>query len=377
MTARDSQLTAFGPAPRWASESACSDSICRGEFAVNEELVLSIVVKARNEEAKIENCLKSCQLALAELGECAEIILVDSLSEDATVAIAKSFPVRIVQIEFPEDCCPGAAVELGYRQAHGKYIYLLDGDMTLECGFLPNAIQWLETNHNYAGVGGILSDTLVVNFEDRRRMAMKPSATPGDVDRLAGGGLFRRSDIVPLGYLGHRDLRANEEAELGFRLLHAGRKLHRLPVASVKHTGHGIGTFALMKMHFKSGRFTASGNFLRIALGFGFFWQVLHLFRHPVSLIIFWGCVFISFLASAGSVIVLAALFGLLFVVALSVKKKSVHSALFSLLLWHYGILGILIGIWRKPRNPMGLIPNIILVDQVVGRGKTEIFTSN
>ncbi|MEZ4803717.1 MAG: glycosyltransferase family 2 protein [Gelidibacter sp.] len=83
---------------------------------------LSGVVITYNEERNIEKCLQS----LADVVD--EIVVVDSLSTDATVAICKRFNVKIVEQPF-----------LGYveqknfalQQASHDYIVSLDGDEAL------------------------------------------------------------------------------------------------------------------------------------------------------------------------------------------------------------------------------------------------------
>jgi len=56
---------------------------------------VSIVIIARNEEAWIESCIRS--VVDASQGLDAEVILVDSASEDRTVAIAEELDVKILR----------------------------------------------------------------------------------------------------------------------------------------------------------------------------------------------------------------------------------------------------------------------------------------
>ena len=57
---------------------------------------VSIVIKALNEEAHIEDCLSSALWALGGIG--GEVVLADSCSNDATTTVAMRYPVRIVQL---------------------------------------------------------------------------------------------------------------------------------------------------------------------------------------------------------------------------------------------------------------------------------------
>ena len=57
---------------------------------------LSVVIKSFNEEAHIEECLRSIFAGCAELSF--EVILADARSTDRTVEIAKRFPITVVQL---------------------------------------------------------------------------------------------------------------------------------------------------------------------------------------------------------------------------------------------------------------------------------------
>lgn len=79
---------------------------------------LSIVVIARNEEERIEACLKSCNF-----GD--ELILLDSGSTDKTVEIAKRNGARVVAVK------SGNFAEirnLGMQEAKGEWVLYVDAD---------------------------------------------------------------------------------------------------------------------------------------------------------------------------------------------------------------------------------------------------------
>ena len=69
---------------------------------------LSIGIKALNEEADIAAAIESA-LAAAE-PFAGEVVLADSGSTDRTIEIARSYPVRIVQLaNIGERCCGAGA----------------------------------------------------------------------------------------------------------------------------------------------------------------------------------------------------------------------------------------------------------------------------
>lgn len=80
---------------------------------------VSVVVITKNEERNIAACLAS--VAWAD-----EIILVDSFSDDNTVAIARNYTDKIVQKEWPG--MVGTQRNVGLTIAEGKWVLFLDAD---------------------------------------------------------------------------------------------------------------------------------------------------------------------------------------------------------------------------------------------------------
>ena len=329
--------------------------------------MLTIIVKALNEERHIEACLRS---ALAEIGPGAgEVVLVDSLSTDRTVEIAVRFDVRIVQFESRDDRNCGAALQLGYQFARGRYLYVLDGDMTLKPGFIAHAIAYLEAHPDVAGVGGRLIDSQVLNAADKMRVAQYDALrAEQDVKLLGGGGLYRRGAIEAVGYLANRWLPAFEEAELGARLSAARWRLVRLAMPAVGHCGHPESSFQLMARLWRIGRVEASGAFLRAAFGrpwlrhalrtcwFVFVAPALYLAALAAGAAGFAaGFAFLPGLGAALLGLWGAAFAGLLW------RKRDVKEVLIALMAWHMYPLGAARGFVRSARDPAVPIPARVL----------------
>src|ERR671912_195102 len=100
---------------------------------------ISVIIKALNEEKNIARTIESCIDALK--GFESEIVLADGISQDGTVEIASRYPVKIVQLQRPEDRGCGIAPQLGYQYCSGDFVYLIDGDMVLHANFLRHAIK--------------------------------------------------------------------------------------------------------------------------------------------------------------------------------------------------------------------------------------------
>ncbi|WP_027469079.1 glycosyltransferase [Deefgea rivuli] len=309
---------------------------------------LSVLIKALNEEDEINACIQSV-LREAEGIDC-EIILADSLSTDRTVEIAKQYPIKIVQFINRADRGAGAAAQLAYQYATGQFIYMLDGDMTMQHGFLRQALQVLESEPELAGVGGILQDTRVNNMFDRHRVKKKPSATAGAVKWLNGGGLYRKSAIEQVQYFAHRFLPAYEEAELGMRLRRAGWKLKRLPVLGVSHTGHDESTWGLLRRHWKNGYAKSSGMLIKSGLKRGYALEAMKINKEPLGLLVL---VFVASLGFIDIIFLKLALFlWISLFVFLLLKKLNLKDACFSFFHWHFRVFGLVSGLLTKVNDP-------------------------
>jgi rhamnosyltransferase len=94
----------------------------------------SIIIRAFNEEEHIGRLLTGI---MQQTVQPVEIILVDSGSTDATVAIASRFPVKVVHIR-PEDFTFGFSLNNGITQAESEFIVLASAHV------YPVYPDWLE-----------------------------------------------------------------------------------------------------------------------------------------------------------------------------------------------------------------------------------------
>ena len=82
--------------------------------------MVSIIIRAHNEEQHIGRLLEGI---LKQTARDFEVILVDSGSDDATVAIARHYPVRVLSLR-PEDFTFGRSLNLGCSRATGESIVI-------------------------------------------------------------------------------------------------------------------------------------------------------------------------------------------------------------------------------------------------------------
>ncbi len=94
---------------------------------------ISLCMIARNEEAFLEDCLKSVQ------GVCHELIVVDTGSTDRTQEIARAAGATVVETPWTDDFA--AARNVGVELATGTHILVLDADERLAPRMGPNLLE--------------------------------------------------------------------------------------------------------------------------------------------------------------------------------------------------------------------------------------------
>lgn len=329
-------------------------------------MLVSIVIKALNEEAHIARAIESALLAIA--GRDGEVILADSLSEDRTVEIARRYPIRIVRLAHPGERSCGIGPELGFQASRGEFVCLIDGDMVLDDGFLDAALDYLDNNPNCAGVSGRLEDVNLQSLEFvRRNKRASPELAAGDTDRLNGGGLFRRAAILDVGYFTDRNLHSYEEFDLGMRLTSAGWTLHRLEVPFVTHYGHTTQAYALLWRRLTTKYAYGVGELVRGAL----FTPRLPLVLSRLKELRLWALVLASWIGvittwialGAGSGLVALACAAALPVIAMSIKYRSLSLGAYAAASWQVHTLGLLLGLLSPRKDPRGRVAVHIVHD--------------
>jgi glycosyltransferase involved in cell wall biosynthesis len=234
---------------------------------------LSVVVIARNEEAHIARCLDSILVAVAEVGQ-AEVVVVDSVSTDRTVEIARSFCVRVISLRPEWPLSPSAGRYVGFHHTTGELIMFVDGDTVIEPDWFRNAIPWFD-QPQIAGVSGF--------FDDRDKHGRllpyvgKRSQEICEINSLRGSALYRRAAMEQAGTF-NPYLSNEEEAEVALRLRRAGWKLVSLPHPMACHQ-RAITGMEEIRRAIHLGRFYGGGVTWRYAaregLGFRFCFERL------------------------------------------------------------------------------------------------------
>jgi len=326
---------------------------------------VSVIIKALNEERNICSAIESSLAAVHEVG--GEVILADSFSSDRTVELACRYPIRVVQLADPTQRCCGIGPQLGYQHARGDYIYILDGDMRMVPGFFQVALAFLAQHPEAGGVSGHLVELNNKSMEYRERgLRAAAHLAPGEVDRLDGGGLYRRRAIAEAGFFSDRNLHSYEEFDLGARLRARGWKLWRLPVRSATHYGHDTPPYRLLMRRWSAGYVCGLGELLRGAIGQPHLRLVLRDMRELrlYAAVLLWWAVLLSVpfwplapLARLGCFLGVAAAP----VAIMTWRKRSLQRALYSVTSWCLHSAGMVRGLLRRRVPPMHPVASKVL----------------
>lgn len=313
---------------------------------------VSIIVKALNEEQRISACIESSLRAIASIG--GEVVLADSSSVDRTVELAKRNPIRIVQLSHAHERRCGVGPQLGYQHSRGTFVYILDGDMQICPGFLEEALAFLMNHKDVAGVGGHIVEQNTVSLEYiARSERTSPHRSPGFVDRLDGGGLYRRSAIEEAGYLSDRNLHSYEEFDLAIRLRALNWKLWRLPMDAASHVGHETSPYKLLMRRWRTCYVCGLGELIRGAWGRPHLSLVVRDLRelrlYLIVLVWWFALASAPFWPLPGRIRIFAAI-GLMLapVLLMTLRKRSLSRAMYSVVSWCFNAAGLLRGLLQS-----------------------------
>ncbi len=319
-------------------------------------MTVSIIIKTLNEETKIAMTIESALAALERVG--GEVIVADSGSRDRTVEIASVYPVIIAQIEPPALPSCGLGPQLGYQYSRHPFLCLIDGDMLLDPDFLLAALAFMAENPGHAGVTGHVEEMETANLEFARRVNRNARENrTGPVDRMNGGGVYRREAIEKVGYLSDRNLHGYEEFDLGARLRSAGWLLHRLDQRYVQHYGHTENSYRLLIRRWRSKYIFGLGEMLRASLGRPYFrtlFRELPELRLWLGIHAFWIFCLALLIALPNKLLGLGLVAGLLALVVglMSQRKGGFSMGLYTVVAWFFNAAALPVGFLRPRREP-------------------------
>lgn len=120
-------------------------------------LSVSLIIPTRNEADTICECILRANKVLDEMGLTGEVIVADS-STDGTSKIAQSCGAMVVE---SERLGYGNAYLAGFAKARGKYIVLMDGDLTYDPAAMREMISLLESGSFDMVMGSRMKGTIL------------------------------------------------------------------------------------------------------------------------------------------------------------------------------------------------------------------------
>lgn len=225
---------------------------------------VSIIIVSYNVAGLLEECLTSLFSRPAD-GLAIEVIVVDNASSDL-VNFQEKFPVRQIENRynygFPRAC------NQGLRQAHGRYLFFLNPDATVEPGALRTLVDFMEAHpqagivgpklrfpdgksqsnrRRFPGPGLALVESTLLQYHPRSPFknlpALKkfyfegePDGRTQQVDWLVGAAFMVRREVVEqLGGLDERFFMYFEETDFCHRAKNQGWQVWYVPEAVVTH----------------------------------------------------------------------------------------------------------------------------------------------
>lgn len=237
---------------------------------------LSVVVITRNQAWNIARLIESVLQHTATL-QAREIVVVDSASTDATVAIASAFPIDVIRLSSEQRLTAALGRFVGYQHTSGAYVLFLDGDMELIPGWIERAIDVLEEHPDIAVVAGELHER-PLSYRGSGLAHDDPSLnrTSEIYSTLHGGGaaLYRRAALAQVGTFDPQ-LYSDEEPELCLRLRHAGWRVVRMKHAIAYHYSEPRQDIATLLHRRKRNLYLGTGQNIRIHLSDPLLWPYI------------------------------------------------------------------------------------------------------
>ncbi|MEO5574738.1 MAG: glycosyltransferase [Gaiellaceae bacterium] len=186
-------------------------------------LDISVVVPVRNAEELVDECLASIALS-----DPREIIVVDGLSTDRTLEVARRYPVQVLSDEgrgLP------AARAIGATAASSRLVALIDADVVLPEGALARLIEEF-TEDGYAGLQAGLESVSGPGYWGRALAHHHRSGRSKDWFGVVAT-IFERDTLLEHGF--DEEFLSGEDIELRWRLQRAGARLGVSRRTSVVH----------------------------------------------------------------------------------------------------------------------------------------------
>ncbi|MBU2958942.1 glycosyltransferase [Paracoccus sp. 1_MG-2023] len=192
---------------------------------------IDAVAIGRNEGDRLLRCLDS--LLAAGLRH---VVYVDSGSTDGSIAAAEARGVTVVRLDMNLPFTAARARNAGVEAlpADGEFVQFVDGDCSLDPGWIGKASAFLKDNPAVAAVCGRRREIAPEASIYNRLIDREWDTPPGRARSCGGDVLMRRDALAAAGGFDPR-LIAGEEPELCVRLRQGGWQIWRLDAEMTRH----------------------------------------------------------------------------------------------------------------------------------------------
>ncbi len=225
---------------------------------IKEELyMLSVVIIGRNEEERLNELFSSLPA-----GEFFEWIYVDSDSSDRSVEIALSHGAKVFKVEKDSVYGPGTGRYIGTKEAYGRWVLYLDGDMAFREEFRPFMEKVIfekdlpaasvgfagRTLNRYLDQGGAI--VAERDYAVLTRAETGPAESWGRPVNYHGGAvLYRRDKLLEAGSWNPAVYQL-EEVDLLSRIVSRGGIVRAVDLPMADHYTPWLGTWEKLKLNF-------------------------------------------------------------------------------------------------------------------------------
>lgn len=199
-------------------------------------MIVTVVVPCRNEEKNIEACIQSIYQSKLNLVTELEVLVVDGMSDDNTLAVIDKLKQNHPTLKVVENEArvTPVAFNLGIKAATGKYVQIIGARQLVSENYIEEAVKTLEEDPEIWCVGGAVEN---VYQSAESEVIGKAMASPFGVGagnfRVAKKSVFTDTVGTPMyplwvfdkiGYFDESLVR-NQDDELNYRVTKAGGKI--------------------------------------------------------------------------------------------------------------------------------------------------------
>jgi glycosyltransferase involved in cell wall biosynthesis len=217
-----------------------------GMTEADERPSISLVLPIRNEQARIEACLRSV-IAQDYPLEKMEVLVVDGMSTDRTREIVQGLAREHPQIRLVDnpERVHVVALNKGIRLARGRYILRMDGHSEYASDYVSKCLYYLEKTgadnaggpyRTYPGADTRMARTIAAITQNKYVVggsAFRVSMRPQYCDSCVFGA-WRRELFDQIGLFNEALIR-NQDIEFNSRLMNFGGKVFMTPAIRIRY----------------------------------------------------------------------------------------------------------------------------------------------